>query len=183
VHVITYGERDRACRHVGGRTRLWDGASVADIAALQVGVYLYRAAGWRPCSLISQIVGLSAALRCNLLLCVGLFTVRYSEQLHVLHSLQLYCSPCDTASNCTSCTAYSCTVHRAIQRAIARLAQPTAVLFHDLGGGWSAPRLGRFTPGKDPVPIVQEAGRAPGPVWTCAKISPHRDSIPGPSSP
>jgi hypothetical protein len=22
------------------------------------------------------------------------------------------------------------------------------------GGGWSLPRLGRFTPGKDPVPIV-----------------------------
>jgi hypothetical protein len=35
------------------------------------------------------------------------------------------------------------------------------------GGGWSAPRPGRFTPEKDPVPIVQEAG--PGPVWTCAK--------------
>ena len=26
------------------------------------------------------------------------------------------------------------------------------------GGGWSAPRPGRFTPGKDPVPIVHEAG-------------------------
>jgi hypothetical protein len=25
------------------------------------------------------------------------------------------------------------------------------------GGGWSAPRPGRFTPGKDPVPILQEA--------------------------
>ena len=25
-------------------------------------------------------------------------------------------------------------------------------------GGWSAPRPGRFTVGKDPVPIVQEAG-------------------------
>jgi hypothetical protein len=25
------------------------------------------------------------------------------------------------------------------------------------------------TPGKDPVPIVQEAGWAPGPVLTCAK--------------
>jgi hypothetical protein len=34
------------------------------------------------------------------------------------------------------------------------------------GGGWSAPRPGRFTPGKDPVPIVQEAGWASGPVWT-----------------
>ena len=37
------------------------------------------------------------------------------------------------------------------------------------GGGWSAPRPGRFTPGKDPVPIVQEAGWAPGPVWTGAE--------------
>ena len=26
------------------------------------------------------------------------------------------------------------------------------------GGGWSAPLLGRFTPGKDPVPFLQEAG-------------------------
>jgi len=35
-----------------------------------------------------------------------------------------------------------------------------------------------FTPGKDPVPILQEAGRAPGPVWTGIKSLPHRDSIP-----
>ena len=33
----------------------------------------------------------------------------------------------------------------------------------------SAPRPGRFTPRKDPVPIVQEAGWAPGPVWTGAE--------------
>ena len=33
-------------------------------------------------------------------------------------------------------------------------------------GGWSTPRPGRFTPGKDPVFIVQEAGWASGPVWT-----------------
>ena len=33
-------------------------------------------------------------------------------------------------------------------------------------GGWSAPCPGRFNPGKDPVSIVQEAGCAPGPVWT-----------------
>jgi hypothetical protein len=47
-----------------------------------------------------------------------------------------------------------------------------ALLFLDLGarrGGWLAPRPGRFTPVKDPVPIVHEAGWAPGPVWTCAK--------------
>jgi hypothetical protein len=47
-----------------------------------------------------------------------------------------------------------------------------ALLFLDLGArkcGWSAPRPSRFTPGKDPVPIVQETGWDPGPVWTCAK--------------
>ena len=37
------------------------------------------------------------------------------------------------------------------------------------GGGWSATRPGRFTPVKDPVPIVQEVGWAPGPVWTGAE--------------
>jgi hypothetical protein len=31
-------------------------------------------------------------------------------------------------------------------------------------GGWSTSRPSRFNPGKDQVPIVQEAGRAPGPV-------------------
>jgi hypothetical protein len=35
--------------------------------------------------------------------------------------------------------------------------------------GWSTPRPGRFTPRKDPVHIVQEAGLAPGPVWTSGK--------------
>ena len=48
-----------------------------------------------------------------------------------------------------------------------------ALPFHDLctvdGGGWSAPRPGHFTPGKDPVPIVQEAGWTPSPVRTGAE--------------
>jgi len=35
-----------------------------------------------------------------------------------------------------------------------------------------------FTAGKDPVPILQEARWAPGPVWTGEKSRPHRDSIP-----
>jgi hypothetical protein len=46
------------------------------------------------------------------------------------------------------------------------------LLFFYLGarrGGWSAPRPGRFIPGKDPVPTAQEAGWAPGPVWKSAK--------------
>jgi hypothetical protein len=46
-------------------------------------------------------------------------------------------------------------------------------------GEWLAARSGRtLTPGKDPVPILQEAGWAPGPVWTGGKSRLHRDSIP-----
>jgi len=41
----------------------------------------------------------------------------------------------------------------------------------------STPRP-HFTPGKDPVPILQEAGWAPGPVWTGGKSRPHWESIP-----
>jgi len=49
-----------------------------------------------------------------------------------------------------------------------------------LEGGWvvsSTPRP-HFAPGKDPVPILQEAGWAPESVWTGGKTCPHQDSIP-----
>ena len=63
-----------------------------------------------------------------------------------------------------------------------RVGRVIALLFHDRGTrrGWvvsSTPRP-HFTPKKDPVPILQEAGWAPGPVWTGGKSRPHRDSIP-----
>ena len=46
-------------------------------------------------------------------------------------------------------------------------------------GEWSAARPGRtLPPGKDPLPILQEACWAPGPVWTGGKSRPHWDSIP-----
>jgi hypothetical protein len=35
-----------------------------------------------------------------------------------------------------------------------------------------------FSPGKDLVLILQEAGWAPGPTWSGGKSCPHRDSIP-----
>ena len=57
-----------------------------------------------------------------------------------------------------------------------------ALLFHDRGtrrDEWSAARPGStLPPGKDPVPILQEAGWASGPVWTDGKSRRHRDSIP-----
>jgi len=63
-----------------------------------------------------------------------------------------------------------------------RVGRGIALLFHDRGTrrGWvvsSTPRP-HFTPGKDRVPILQEAGWASGPVWTGGKSLPHWDSIP-----
>ena len=50
----------------------------------------------------------------------------------------------------------------------------TAVL-EGVSGQQHAPAAS--TPGKDLVPILQEAGWAPGLVWTGGKSRPHRDSI------
>ena len=65
---------------------------------------------------------------------------------------------------------------------VQRVGRGIALLFHDRGTrrGWvvsSTPRP-HFTPGKDPVPILQEAGWASGPVSAGGKSRPHRDSIP-----
>jgi hypothetical protein len=44
------------------------------------------------------------------------------------------------------------------------------------GGEWSAARPGRtLSHGEDLVPIVQEAGWAPGPVWTGGKNLVHAE--------
>jgi hypothetical protein len=61
---------------------------------------------------------------------------------------------------CTECTAH-------------RGSRDIALLFHDHGTrrGWgvSFKPCPSFTPGKGPVPIVQEIGLAPGPAWTAAE--------------
>jgi len=63
-----------------------------------------------------------------------------------------------------------------------RVGRGIALLFHDCGTrrGWvvSSMHQPHFTPGRDPVPILQEAGWAPGPVWMGGKSRPNRDSIP-----
>ena len=61
---------------------------------------------------------------------------------------------------CTGCTAH-------------RGSRGIALPFHDhdtrRGCGVSVTPRPLFTPGKDQVPIVQEAGWTPGPVWTGAE--------------
>jgi len=60
-----------------------------------------------------------------------------------------------------------------------RVSRGIALLFHDHGTrrGWvisSTPRP-HFTTRKDPVPILQEAGWTPEPVWTRGKSRPLRE--------
>jgi hypothetical protein len=70
-----------------------------------------------------------------------------------------------------------CTLVQALRLRTGCMAQSRsrviALLLHDHGTrrGWGVRVTPRpfFTPGKDPVPIVQEAGWAPGPVWTDAE--------------
>jgi hypothetical protein len=67
-----------------------------------------------------------------------------------------------------------CTLLQALRlctgRTTHRGSRGIALLFHDHGTrrGWGVSVTPRplFTHAKNPVPIVQEAGRAPGPVWT-----------------
>jgi len=70
---------------------------------------------------------------------------------------------------------------------VQRVGRGIALLFHDRGTrrGWVVNTTLRphFTPGKEPVPILQEVRWAPGPVWTGGKSRLHRDSIPGSFSP
>ena len=70
-----------------------------------------------------------------------------------------------------------CTLVQALRLCTGRTAhrgsRGIALPFHDHGNrrGWGVSVTPRpfFPPGKDPVPIVQEAGWAPGPVWTGAE--------------
>ena len=70
------------------------------------------------------------------------------------------CTPVQAMKLCTDRTAH-------------RGSRGIAVHFHDHGTrrGWGVSVTPRplFTPGKDPLPVVQEAGWAPGPVWTGAE--------------
>ena len=87
--------------------------------------------------------------------------------------------------NSSSCSAFykgwrkkvKCTLVQALRLCTGRTAlrgsRSIALPFHDHGTrkGWvvSVTSGPLFTPGKDPVPIVQEAGWAPRPVWTGAE--------------
>ena len=80
--------------------------------------------------------------------------------------------PCMSTVYKVKCTLVQ-TLRLCTGRTAHRGSRVIAVLFHDhgTGRGWgvSVTPQPLFTPGKDPVPIVQKAGWDPGPVWTGAE--------------
>ena len=86
--------------------------------------------------------------------------VEQNKLLSLLGKVKLTCTLVQALRLCTGCTAN-------------RGSRGIALSFHDHGTrrGWGVSFTPRplFTPGKDPLPVVQEAGWAPGPVWTVAE--------------
>jgi hypothetical protein len=88
-------------------------------------------------------------------------TGRYCR-LYVFHTVKVKvkCTLVQALRICTGRTAH-------------RGSRGTALPFHDHGtrGLWGVSFTPRalFTPGTDPVPLVQEVGWTPGPVWTDAE--------------
>ena len=77
-----------------------------------------------------------------------------------LRKSKVKCTPVQALRLCTGRTAHTGS------KGIALL-----FLYHDTRKGWGVIATPRplFTPGKGSVPIVQEAGWAPGPIWTGAE--------------
>jgi len=116
--------------------------------------------------LLCQWVCLQKCLDPSWILCILFPFLTNNESQH-----------CDTDSFMVKSKQVKCTLVQAPRLCTGRTAhrgsRGIALLFHDHGTrrGWgvSVMPLLLFTPGKDPVPIVQEAGWAPGPVWTGAE--------------
>ena len=107
----------------------------------------------------------------------------WNPQLHCCENLRTFTEPHSTPQKFPAAYIYIKVKWSRYRPGVAqRVGRGIALLFHDRGTrrGWvvsSTPRP-HFTPGKEPVPILQEDGWAPGPVWTGGKSRPHRDSIP-----
>ena len=114
--------------------------------------------------------------------------VRRLQALGQVSQSSVILEPCDSRI----WNKVKCTLVQALRICTGRTAhrgsRGIALSFHDHGTrrGWGVSVTPRplFTPGKDPVPIVQEAGWAPlAGLDRCGKSRLRRDSISGPSSP
>jgi hypothetical protein len=84
--------------------------------------------------------------------------------VHAATKKKVNCTLVHSLRSCTGRTAH-------------RVSRGIAILFHDhgtrKGWGFSVTPWPLFTPGNDPVTVIQEAGWAPGPVWTRAENLAH----------
>jgi hypothetical protein len=105
--------------------------------------------------------------------CTRAFIWKIRRNFYMKISKKLKCTLVQALRFCTGCTAH-------------RGSRGIALLFydHDTRKGWEFSVTPRplFTSGEDPVPVVQKAGWAPGPVWTGVENL-ALTGIPGPSSP
>jgi hypothetical protein len=102
----------------------------------------------------------SFGIICNKIsVCISYYIYAHIH-VHIIHKVTVKCTLVQALRLCTSCTA-----HRG-RRGIA-----LPFLDHGTRRVWGVSITPRplFTPGKDPVPIVQEAGWAPALVWTGAE--------------
>jgi hypothetical protein len=114
--------------------------------------------------IVPRIKGSSFHMHCwSYIVLTGYILVRGSvprDDLHIPGKVKVKCTILQTLRLCTGRTAH-------------RGSRGVVLPFHDHGTrrewGVSVTPRPLFTPGKDPEPIVQEAGWAPGPVWTGAE--------------
>jgi len=92
-----------------------------------------------------------------------------SQEPKLLTNLYNYLDPLHKKVKCTLVQELRLCTGRTAQRGSRGIALP--FLDHGTRRGWGASVTPRplFTAGKNSVPIVQEAGWAPGPVWTGAE--------------
>ena len=126
---------------------------------------------------LNPICHLLALLGAHHILHVSRIRVKYGSQISHIRRVILYLET-------VKCKVKSSRYRPSVTQ---RVGRGTALLFHDRGTrrGWvvsSTPRP-HFTAGKDPVPILQDAGWATGQVWMGGKILSPPGFDPGPSSP
>ena len=119
-----------------------------------------------------------SAMRCSV--SSALHFIRVSIAVHKIRCRTCAQESTDSFSEVGSFTVkvkVKCTLVQALRictgRTVHRGSRGIALLFlgHGTRRGWGISLTPRslFTPGKDPLPIVREAGWAPRPVWTCAE--------------
>ena len=156
-------------------------------------VLCYKVIGWSfTCRVqeIKYVAGRECPQSSMMKLAQRISNHRTTNTLFYIHHTHVYCNTPMVFPHCQCSRTHLFHIHtikvkvkwsRYRPGVAQRVDRGIALLFHDCGTkrGWvvSSTPQPHFTPGKDLVPILQEAGWAPGRVCTDGKSRPHRDSI------